>query len=83
MKDISESGLRMTTYEFLPLNLKLVMKMPLMIGSKAVQGVCRVVWTRKAGFSEKYDAGVEFVNLNQKDDTRIAKFILHKSTEKV
>ena len=79
MKDISEGGTRMTISEFLPLNSKLAMEIPLMPGRRPVKGVSRVAWVAKAGFSERYDVGVEFVELDQEDSMQIAKFILNKA----
>ena len=83
MKNLSIGGVRMTIYEFLPLNSKLAMEIPLMFGGKPVQGACRVAWVKKIAFGEQYDVGVEFVNLNQGDQTQIAKFIFDKSVERI
>ncbi|MBL7084885.1 MAG: PilZ domain-containing protein [Candidatus Omnitrophica bacterium] len=83
MKDISEGGAKMTIHEFLPLNSRLAMQIPLMPGRKSVEGVSRIAWLKKAAFGEQYDAGLEFINLNQGDHLHIAKFIFNKSVEKV
>jgi len=76
MKDISAGGTRMTSFEFLPLNARLNMEIPLGAGTKPVQGVCRVAWVRKTGSSEQYDVGVEFDSLTQGDTGQIADFVL-------
>lgn len=78
-KDISERGAKMITYEFLPPNLTLIMEMPLISEMKPVKGICRVAWVAKTGFSERYDVGIEFVNLDQGDQARIAKFVFSES----
>ena len=74
MRNISAGGARMTIYEFLPLNFRLVAEIPLISGLKPLQGVCRVAWVEKAAFSEQYDVGLEFLNLNQEDKKQITEF---------
>ena len=82
IKNISEGGMMISAYEFLPLNSRLVMEIPLVSGIKSLEGTCRVAWIKKAGFSEQYDVGVEFANLNQGDTAQIAKFILERGMER-
>ena len=82
IKDISEGGAKMTVYEFLPLNLRLAMEIPLVSGTRPVQGTCRVAWVNKTAFNEQYDVGLEFINLDQKDTGQIAKFIFNRSMER-
>lgn len=81
IRNISEGGILMRSYEFLPLNLKLVVELPLMSAVRPVEGACRVAWVNKRGFDEQFDVGVEFVNLNQGDSGRLSSFI--KSVQKV
>ncbi len=83
IKNISEGGMMINAYEFLPLNSRLTMEIPLVSGTKSVEGTCRVAWIKKAGFSEQYDVGVEFANLNQGDTAQIAKFIFNKNVEQI
>lgn len=79
IKDISEGGAKMTIYEFLSLDLKLVMEIPLISERKPARGICRVAWVRKTAFSERYDVGVKFIDLDQGDRARIAKFVFSES----
>ncbi len=79
MKDISEGGVKMTTYEFLPLNLKLVMEIPLIAERKPMRGICRIAWVMKTAFGERYDVGVEFINLDQGDQAHIARFVFSEN----
>ena len=83
IKNISEGGMMINAYEFLSLNSRLVMEIPLVSGIKSLEGTCRVAWIKKAGFSEQYDAGVEFTHLNQEDKNRISKFIFNKNVEQI
>jgi c-di-GMP-binding flagellar brake protein YcgR len=81
MRNISEGGLMMSIYEFLPLNSKLAMEIPLVPGKRPIQEVCRVAWIAKAAFGEQYRVGAEFLNLNQAEGEQIAGFIFDKSVE--
>ena len=83
IKNLSKGGAQVNTFEFLPLNVKLAVEIPLLSGVQPVKGVCRVAWVRKAAFSEQYDAGVEFVDFDQENTEQIAKFIFDKNIEKV
>lgn len=83
MRNISEGGVKATIHEFLPLNSKLAMEIPLVSGRKSVNGTCRVAWIKKAGFSEQYNVGTEFLHLSEADKIEIANFIFSKSVEKV
>ncbi|NQS99639.1 MAG: PilZ domain-containing protein [Candidatus Omnitrophica bacterium] len=83
IKDISQGGAKLIAYEFLPLNLRLAMEIPLVSGLKAVEGTARVAWVNKAVSSQQYDVGVEFVNLNHGDSEQLAKFIVDQKQQKV
>ncbi|MBN2097207.1 MAG: PilZ domain-containing protein [Candidatus Omnitrophica bacterium] len=81
IKNISQGGAMITGYEFLPLNSKLTIEIPLLAKAKSIAGVGRIVWVKQNAFSEQYDSGVEFVNLNQGDGQQISQFILEHSAE--
>lgn len=83
IKNLSTGGAQVNTFEFLPLNVKLAVEIPLLSGVQPVKGICRVAWVRKAGFSEQYDTGVEFVDFGQENTEQLAKFIFDKNVEKV
>ena len=81
IKNISKSGAKISLYEFLPLNLRLAIEIPLTSGLKPVQGVGRVAWVSKAAYSEQYDVGLEFVNLNERDSQQITKLFSDQVAE--
>jgi len=83
IKDISRGGLRMTAFEFLPLNLRLAMELPLVSGLKPVEGTARVAWVKQASLNPQYEVGVEFINLNHGDAEQITKFISSNDAAKV
>ena len=57
--DLSESGVRVDVYEFLPLGTELTLRIRLAV-EKIVEYVGRVVWVRKYPFADRYQAGLEF-----------------------
>ncbi|MFH1046076.1 MAG: PilZ domain-containing protein [Candidatus Omnitrophota bacterium] len=83
MRDISVGGASMTTYEFLPLNLKLAAEIPLVSGVRPVRGTGRVAWIRKAGYSDNYDVGLEFSNLDDEDRAQLYEFITVQKVRKI
>ncbi|MFC1632086.1 PilZ domain-containing protein [Candidatus Omnitrophota bacterium] len=82
IKDLSQGGLRIGTFEFLPINLRLAMEIPLIAGLKSVEGTARVAWVKKSNSSQQYDVGVEFESLNHGDQQQITKFLYARSEEK-
>jgi len=83
MKDISEGGARMSVYEFLSRDLKLLVEASLLTGVSPIRGTCRVAWVRKSAFGEQYDIGVKFDDFAQEDTKRIAKFVFLKALNKL
>jgi c-di-GMP-binding flagellar brake protein YcgR len=81
IKNISEGGIKVVMHEFVPLNGKLAVEIPLASGQPSVKGTSRVAWMKKLAFSEQYEVGMEFLDLNQGDSLNIAKFIFTKNVE--
>ncbi len=59
--DLSESGIRIDTYDFVPLGTELTLQVRLAI-EKVVEYVGRVAWVRKFPFADRYQVGLEFSN---------------------
>jgi c-di-GMP-binding flagellar brake protein YcgR len=57
--DLSEGGVRVDMYDFLPLGTELTMRICLAV-EKIVEYVGRVVWVRKYPFADRYRVGLEF-----------------------
>ena len=57
--DLSEGGVRVDTYDFLPLGTELTLHIRLAV-EKIVEYVGRVVWVRKFPFADRYQVGLEF-----------------------
>jgi len=78
VQDISAGGARMNIHEFLPLNSRLSLEIPMGSARKAIGGTARVIWTNRSGLGDQYNTGLEFLHLNQGDHARIANFIFAK-----
>ena len=58
--DLSEGGARVHLSDFIPLNTKLTLSIQL-VDDRIVECLCRVAWVEKNRFSDRYQAGLEFV----------------------
>ena len=83
MQNISEGGVCLSTYEFLPLHIKLAMEIPLVPGSSPIRGTSRVAWVKSSAFGDQYEVGAEFTDITQEEILRIGKFVFNKSLEKI
>jgi len=72
--DLSEGGLRINFYDFIPLNAELNLNFKLK-NNKNISRIGRVVWTEKFPHMDRYQVGLEFKNdkdaLKTKDILRI------------
>ena len=57
--DLSEGGVRVDMYDFVPLGTELTLNIRLAV-EKIVEYVGRVVWVRKYPFADRYQVGLEF-----------------------
>ena len=57
--DLSEGGVCVDLFDFVPLNTELTLRVRL-AGEKIVEYVGRVAWIRKFPFADRYQAGLEF-----------------------
>lgn len=57
--DLSEGGVRVDMYEFVPLNTELTLRIRLAM-ERVIEYVGRVVWVRKFPFADRYQVGLEF-----------------------
>ena len=78
--NISESGIQLNLNDFIPLNCELVLQVQLN-AHEVVNCLGRIVWIEKFSFSDRYRAGLEFVENDAIFDAKkiISHFIsLHK-----
>lgn len=57
--DLSEGGVCVDMYDFLPMGTELTLRICLAV-EKIVEYVGRVVWVRKYPFADRYQVGLEF-----------------------
>lgn len=71
-KDLSASGVRLTTFTFLPKDTRLVLLLSLPGFLKPTRIIARVVWMQRQRFTDAYDCGVQFLEIATEDRNRIA-----------
>jgi c-di-GMP-binding flagellar brake protein YcgR len=63
-RDISLTGLRMNMPSFFPKDSPLLVKMNLTEANRFIEGIARIVWSQRISFSDRYQAGLHFSELN-------------------
>lgn len=74
-KDISQGGIRFWVQEFIPENTHLKIKCTLEKISFSFEAVVRLAWITEDSFSEKYEVGVEFLDIPKKAAERLVEYI--------
>lgn len=67
--DISEGGVKVRFNEFVPLGTELIMSITL-ASNRVVECIGKVVWVKQIPFTEHYQVGLEFENLDSVVETR-------------
>ncbi|MBN1869872.1 MAG: PilZ domain-containing protein [Candidatus Omnitrophica bacterium] len=67
--DLSERGVRLHLSDFVPLNTELTLFIQL-ADESVVECPCRVAWVEKNRFSDRYQAGLEFVETDSITDSQ-------------
>lgn len=62
-KDISQGGIRFFVHEFISKNSILRIKLTLRDKTVCFEAMVKLVWIREVPLSERYEIGVEFINL--------------------
>jgi len=62
-RDISQGGLRFFVHEFIPVNSMLKIRVNLEKQLFAIEAVVKVAWVKEIPLSERFEIGVEFVNI--------------------
>ena len=73
--DISEGGVGLLIDEPLPCGICLYFQIKLHDRPQPAYGIARVAWTAKDLYSEKYRAGLEFIEISSDSRMSIADFI--------
>ena len=67
--DLSKGGIRVHLGDFIPLKTELTLQIQL-ADESIVECPCRVAWVEKNRFSDRYQAGLEFVEADSMLDSR-------------
>jgi len=73
--DISEGGVGLLLDEPIPCGICLYFQIKLHNCPQPAYGIARVAWTAKDNFSEKYRAGLEFIEISSDSRSEIAAFV--------
>ena len=63
-RDLSTTGLRMNMPSFFPTESSFLIKLNFPEVNKIIEGIARVVWSQRITFSDQYQAGLHFSELN-------------------
>ena len=74
-RDISQGGIRFFVHEFIPANSNLQIRLALEKISFSFEAFVKVIWTRKDAHSERYEIGVEFMNIPKKAADHLIDYI--------
>ena len=72
-KDISKGGVKLISNQFLALNKQLKFEINLI--DKFIQGKGRVAWCNALPYSERYTAGIEFTEINSRNEKELSDFL--------
>lgn len=75
-KDISATGLRVNTDNFFAPDSTLFVKLRFPEVNRVIEGQARVVWSHRVSFSDQYQAGLEFNDLNPMFKKWLEEYIL-------
>lgn len=78
-RNIGEGGVRFVAHEFIPLFIKLKVKMFLSSSSNSISALSKVIWVRKLPYLDRYDVGLEFIDLPDTGRKLIANYVSNKS----
>lgn len=77
--NISAGGICIILYEEVPVGSVLELNIYLPDGQPIIKAKGRIVWIKPFDVArdqkERFDAGVEFIDLNENDESRIAKYV--------
>jgi c-di-GMP-binding flagellar brake protein YcgR len=77
-RDLSEGGVRFSAEKFIPTGTRLVVNIALEPRSEPVRSVVKIMWAKKQQFSDSYELGCQFMNMEETSKSRINRFISHQ-----
>jgi c-di-GMP-binding flagellar brake protein YcgR len=79
-KDISITGLRMNMDAFFSPNSNFLIKLRFPEVNKIVEAMARVIWSHRISFSDQYQAGLHFTEINPVFKRWLEEYILINET---
>ena len=74
-KDISQGGIRFLIHEFMPVNSNLQIRLALQKISFSFEAFVKVIWIKKEARGERYEIGVEFMNIPKQASDHLIDYI--------
>ena len=79
-QDISEGGLRISSFYFYPVNSKVTLEVFMRQGTEPVKAVGKVVWVEQLPYQERYRVGLEFSDINEDGRAHLKEVITNIQT---
>jgi len=77
-KDLSRGGVRFSADKFVPVGSRLVVNIALESRSEPLRSTVKIVWAKRQQYSDSYELGCQFVNIDDEAKSRINRFIAHQ-----
>lgn len=74
-KDVSQGGIRFFVHEFIPKDSLLKIRLTLKKVSFSFEAIVKLVWVRKDSRTDRYEVGVEFINIPKKATEKLIDYI--------
>ncbi len=74
-KDISESGVRFVSNDFLSIFTRLLLEVSVPSFSRPIKAISKVAWIRKVPRSNQYSVGLQFMDMTEEDNKHLSSFI--------
>ena len=74
-KNISENGVRFTTDRYIPLSHSLFIEIDLVLHSRPVRAIGKVVWIKKFPVGEFYEVGNRFLEISDEDKRILQEYV--------
>ncbi|OIO36380.1 MAG: hypothetical protein AUJ74_02765 [Candidatus Omnitrophica bacterium CG1_02_44_16] len=79
-KDLSVTGLRMNMPSFFPPNSAFLIRLRFPEVQKIVEGIARTIWSQRISFSDQYQTGLQFREINPVSKKWLEEYILINET---
>ena len=74
-RNISESGVRFLTNEFLSIFTRLLVEVSVPSFARPIKAISKVAWIQKVPHSNQYNVGAQFMDMTEEDKKQLASFV--------